>query len=133
MPAAAVASFTPAIAGISGTWVGASGEIADDMEASGFEQRKRSVSPQAAGRERARRAIMLARRPGLEPGSIATVVKCAKFGRSRGIGPGSEAGTTPSLIYFFAGAILVSAGLASGFAAASSGLSRRSTLAVSRS
>jgi hypothetical protein len=31
MPAAAVASFTPAIAGISGTWVGASGEMADDM------------------------------------------------------------------------------------------------------
>src|SRR5665647_1577659 len=31
MPAAAVASLTPAIAGISGTSVGASGETADDM------------------------------------------------------------------------------------------------------
>ena len=31
MPAAAVASLTPAIAGISGTLVGASGETADDM------------------------------------------------------------------------------------------------------
>jgi hypothetical protein len=28
-----VASFTPAIAGMSGTWVGASGETVDDMEA----------------------------------------------------------------------------------------------------
>src|SRR5258708_35841699 len=51
MPAAAVASFTPAIAGMSGISVGASGEMAVDMGASGFEQRKRSVSPQSSGRE----------------------------------------------------------------------------------
>src|SRR5271165_4572795 len=37
MPADAVASFTPAIAGMSGTSVGASGEMAVDMGASGFE------------------------------------------------------------------------------------------------
>src|SRR5262245_26258682 len=35
MPAAAVASLTPAIAGMSGTSVGASGEMAVDMRASG--------------------------------------------------------------------------------------------------
>src|SRR6202040_651634 len=47
MPAAAVASLTPAMAGMSGTWVGASGETGVDMRASGFEGRKRSVSLQA--------------------------------------------------------------------------------------
>jgi hypothetical protein len=31
MPAAAVASFTPEITGMSGTWVGARGETALDM------------------------------------------------------------------------------------------------------
>src|SRR5258708_20936131 len=51
MAAGAVASFTPAIAGMSGISVGASGEMAVDMGASGFEQRKRSVSPQSSGRE----------------------------------------------------------------------------------
>src|ERR1700690_947871 len=33
MPAAAGASFTPEITGMSGTWVGARGETADDMGA----------------------------------------------------------------------------------------------------
>src|SRR4051812_48699484 len=45
MPAAAVASLTPATSGMSGTSVGASGETAEDID--GFRQRdggKRSVS-----------------------------------------------------------------------------------------
>src|SRR5882672_12590495 len=40
MPAAAVASFTPAISGISGTSVGARGETVVDIGASGFEARE---------------------------------------------------------------------------------------------
>src|SRR5260370_23409476 len=40
MPAAAVASFTPEIAGMSGISVGASGETADDMRTSGFEAKE---------------------------------------------------------------------------------------------
>src|SRR5258707_14730770 len=40
MPAAAVASLTPAITGMSGTTVGAFGEIGGDMRASGFEAKE---------------------------------------------------------------------------------------------
>src|SRR5579871_6560784 len=52
MPAAAVASLTPAIAGISGTSVGASGETASDIGDPAVRARQRSVSPLAACGER---------------------------------------------------------------------------------
>src|SRR5258708_17635914 len=53
MPAAAVASLTPAMAGMSGTSVGASGETEEDMR--GFRQwgGKRSISSRASKWERA--------------------------------------------------------------------------------
>src|SRR5258708_5498305 len=76
MPAAAVASFTPAISGISGTSVGASGETAVDM--GGFRLRggKRSVSPHPQERERGGRVITAAVVPALsrDPYSPALVV-----------------------------------------------------------
>src|SRR5580700_5171935 len=104
MPAAAVASLTPAIAGMSGTSVGVSGETEDDMAKSENDKM---------------------RWPGHSPAiAIVNTIGC-------------EEGTANS--YFFAGAILESAGaaasgLASGFAARSAAAwSMRSTLAVSRS
>src|SRR5215813_682399 len=53
MPAAAVASFTPAISGMAGTSVGASGETVVDMGfPHGESKRQRSVSSHPAQRER---------------------------------------------------------------------------------
>src|ERR1700736_4011099 len=106
MPAAAVASFTPAIAGMSGTSVGASGDTAEDI--GGI----RSVMMKQNRHGRAFRAAMT---------RLDTI--------------GLKQGTANS--YFFAGAILLSAGLAaSGLAsglvfdlAVSSGFSMRSTFA----
>src|SRR5580704_1738831 len=132
MPAAAVASFTPAIAGISGTWVGASGETWADM---GMPYRQRKSSwpglsrhPRLPADRRGHKTWMPGTRPGM------TIVNTIGF----------EEVTANS--YFFAGAILESAGAAasgvaaaSGFAAASgcagvaAAWSIRSTLAVSRS
>src|ERR1700753_1380886 len=54
MPAAAVASFTPANAGISGTSVGASGEAADDMEK--FRKPRETTGRKRDGRDKAPRA-----------------------------------------------------------------------------
>src|ERR1700709_2265192 len=114
MPAAAVASFTPAIAGRSGTRAGASGDTVEDMEAQSEASRRNRI-------------VMAA----LQRGHDA----CRYYRLKR----------RNREFYFFAGAILLSAGLAvsglasvlmSGLAsdlAVSSGLSMRSTLAASRS
>src|SRR6266571_4835093 len=103
MPAAAVANFTPAITGMSGMSVGASGEMADDMGKSEKRQdQNRSSWPDLF-------------RPS------------TSFGPSRGLKtwmPGTRPGMTSKYsspnaksIYFFAGAILESAGLGASLAA----------------
>src|SRR5665213_2227925 len=105
MPAAAVASFTPEITGMSGTWVGARGETALDME-------------QIRKSDRTEQMVMAGINPAMK------IVNTIGFGE------------VTADCYFFIGAIVLSAGFAgSGLAsvAATSGLSRRSIFAVSRS
>src|SRR5271167_830060 len=100
MPAAAVASFTPAITGMSGTWVGALGEMAVDMGASGFDTP--CVVPANAGTHNHRCPLL---RRQLPPYQNA---------QPRRMGPRFRGDDAQS--YFFAGAILASAGAAaSGF------------------
>src|SRR5689334_24002998 len=156
MPAAAVASFTPAISGMAGTSVGASGETAVDME--GFRLEEGSALYHLRGRGgrgwlQASQKVSSLR----TQGPITTSGGCwGKAGdqraRSGAAACGSRlsarfarlAGTTSTFLprHFFAGAILESdgfgaslaaSGFASGLAAASAGLSMRSTLAASRS
>src|SRR6185369_8917874 len=124
MPAAAVASLTPAIAGISGTSVGARGETAVDMRAPCW---ARSMVAGAVP------AIDVFKVPSSGP----------RHGMAGHFGPAITMVITigleevTAIFYFFAGAILESAGLAASglvsFLAASAGLSMRSTLAASRS
>src|SRR5690348_8308071 len=104
MPAAAVASFTPAIAGISGTSVGASGETEVDIGAPYRDEGFKTWMPGLLARA-------------YQPNYSTLGAKS---------------------IYFFAGAILLSAGLAGSAGlvsdfAASAGFSVRSILAASRS
>src|ERR1700712_5904475 len=126
MPAAAVASLTPAIAGISGTSVGARGETAVDMRA-----------PSSTGTNKPPGNGIPRRRMAGHFGPAMTMVNTI----------GLEEVTAN--FYFFAGAILESfaasgfVGAVSGFAvsdlgasgvaAVSAGLSMRSILAASRS
>src|SRR5260370_23497704 len=110
MPALAVASLTPEITGMSGMSVGASGETADDMDTSGFEAKEALLitSPGLRGEVdfRAKREspvrgshrLWSSRR---EPSSGSQ--------DPRHLLPASgEQERRPS--YFFAGAVLVSAG-----------------------
>src|SRR6202048_2473576 len=137
MPAAAVASFTPAITGMSGTLVGASGEAAVDMGGALSTKKIRhgriypghprllSLNESSRRRWPGHRARRCASR--FSPAM--TVVNTIGFAE------------VTANSYFFAGAILESAGLAGSVLASvlvsdlavSAGLSMRSTLAASRS
>ena len=127
MPAAAVASFTPAITGMSGTSVGARGETAVDMRAPCI-----NGEVIMAGLVPAIHVFL----PLMGPQDVDGRDKPGHDDRKYYWLRGSD-----SEFYFFAGAILESlaasglaaSGLASDFATASSGLSMRSTLAASRS
>src|SRR3954452_21375942 len=136
MPAAAVASLTPAIAGIAGTSVGARGETAVDMQVP-LRPVQQSADPGSY-------------RSSMSSGPVEGVPRRRTAGH---FGPAMTTVNTIGLMevtanfYFFAGAILESAGFAaasaglagsaglaaSGFAAVSAGLSVRSILAASRS
>src|ERR1700726_1075781 len=119
MPAAAVASLTPAIMGISGISVGASGEIEEDMRASGNGTKGSALYHlnRQCGRGRSVRPLPSSR-PCAGTHSHRHVVAKTTGRRPERDGAAYrsrlEAGTTQP--YFFAGAILLSSGLASGFA-----------------
>src|SRR5256885_6855112 len=121
MPAAAVASLTPAIAGISGTSVGARGEMVVDMRAPSSTRFNRSRTW-----------------PG-HPRPEGQSTRSPRHGTAGRFGPAMTTVDTiglkevTAISYFFAGgAILESAGLGASVLAASAGLSMRSTLAASR-
>src|SRR3954454_1301791 len=125
MPAAAVASRTPGITGISGISVGARGETADDIGAP-YRGKLEAPRPISIGRPRLQHPLMKALRHGC-PAHLSGPGTMSKY-----------SSPLPKSIYFLAGAILESlaaSGLAgsAGFAAGSAGLSMRSTLAASRS
>src|SRR5579864_8921547 len=106
MPASAVASLTPAIAGISGTSVGASGEMAEDMAAALRIGETVTAGPLIPAIHACMRHSVAMR--SIEPGiSRFPVRNCApevrSFGPSRNDGaqtrmPGAEAGHDVSIL-----------------------------------
>src|SRR5882724_7267640 len=127
MPAAAVASFTPAITGMSGTWVAASGETVVDIGTSGFQGKGSALYhlSSLAGRGRLSRE---ARKSG--EGEVVSGSPSSGSQDARHLLPAGGKGGK-SIYFFFVSAGFMASGLVIAFG--SSGLSMRSTLAASRS